>query len=813
MIKMLRFLPIIFCFFISVFSATLLAVENEAEETSELSVENSQTESEEYKKISKIKIIGTSTLSEDAVNNVLTIRTGEIPTKSIIRNNVKHLIDTGYFSDVSIAQNSDGVLVVTLKEKPTLREIEYEGFNVVDPANFKDKILTKPYSILDERKILKDLNTIEQEYIEKGYYLAKPDYVLSVTEQGNTSNLIFTVKENAPVTVRKVNILGNEYFSDAEIQAFMMTRPKTWLAFLNSSGVFRDEFLEADQNNITYIFRDNGFAEATVAPPYAILDKTKSNVDVSFYIEQGERFKIGKINFGGDLLVNEEELRSKLTLKEDDYYKISKFTADMSILKNFYGDKGYAFAYVYPSFDIDRKNKTYEVTYHITPGTKAYFRKIEITGNLKTRDNVIRRALKISEGQLFNSTDLERSKSEIEYTGYFAKAELLDSADSNSGFVDVKFIVEEKSTGQFRASIGASPSSFGGGDVRFFADLNYQERNLLGKGYALSTNVQISPSQDKKGKLNYSFGLDFLNPSIYNSPWNFGISGSYNYQLQSITQTSAANPIDIFIKQKSILAGASIGREIFDHLRLVFGYNYSQYFITPSIPLTQDYYQNGATEEVTQELVYDITDDASLPTSGFYGSILNAFGVRWTMGDYNYGTVTANFAYYLPIYFTRDFKTNFRFVFIPRYVYKTTRLQNVPYWKRFTLGSMYYMKGYTKQGETITPTVPVTISPVTGQTINMYTGGNRSFYGAVEYFIPLIPEVGLRFVAFAEAGTVLDDTDLLRLSNVKTDVGFGVRWTTSVAPFRFEWAFPVQKGGKLGESHFVFTVGLDGSNM
>jgi len=808
MIKMSRLLLILGVFLLSFINKGVLSFADESEPS-----ETHDSSEGKFESITSIKISGNNTLSEDAVMNVLTLKVGQTPSKQSVRNNVKSLIETGYFSDVSIAQDPDGALTIHLQEKPTLRDVDFEGFTVVSDSSFKDKLLTKPYSILDEKKLAQDLKTIEQEYVEKGYYLAKATYTLQPTGQKNVFNIIFSVIENIPVSVRQVNLLGNNYFADSQLKGFMMTRSKTWLSFLNSSGIFRDEFLDADQNNLAFFYRDNGFAEATVATPNAILDKSKTNVDVSFYIEQGERFKIDKITFAGDLIVPQGDLKKKLTLHEGEYYKISKFSNDMRILKNFYGDRGYAFAYVYPSFDIDRLNKTYSVTYHITPGTKAYFKRINITGNEKTRDNVIRRALKVSEGELFNATKLEKSKAEIEYLGFFSKVEVLQNADEKSGFINLTFFVEEKSTGQFRASLGASPSSFGGGDFKVFGDLNYRERNLLGLGYALSTNVQISPSQDQAGSLNYSFGLDFMNPSVYNSAWNFGVSGTYSYQVQSITQTSAANPLDVYIKQKSVVASASIGREIIDHLRLVFGYNYSQYFVDPSIPLTQDYYQNGRTEEVTQSLVYDITDDATLPTSGFYGSALNALGVRWTGGQYNYGTLVANFAYYLPVYFTKEFKTNFRFVFIPRYVYKTKKLQNVPYWKRFTLGNTYYMKGYTNQGEIISPTVPVTISPVTGQTINMYTGGNRSFYGAAEYFVPLIPEVGLRFVVFAEAGTVLDDNEFMKLSNVKYDVGFGMRWTTSVAPFRFEWAFPVEKNGRLGESHFVFTVGLDSSSM
>ena len=211
-----------------------------------------------------------------------------------------------------------------------------------------------------------------------------------------------------------MDLLGNEYFSDSEIQSFMATKPFSWLSILSSSGLYKDEFIAADQQNITYYYRDNGYAEATVASPLSRLDKNKRDIGVSFFIEEGERFNIGKVTINGDLIESEDELKENLSLKETAIYRISKFNFDMKTLKVTYGDKGYAFAYIYPTFNIDRAKKIYDINYNITKGEKAYFRKITIEGNIKTRDNVIRRALKVSEGQLFNSTKLDKSKSNIE---------------------------------------------------------------------------------------------------------------------------------------------------------------------------------------------------------------------------------------------------------------------------------------------------------------------------------------------------------------------------------------------------------------
>ncbi|MES2614583.1 MAG: BamA/TamA family outer membrane protein, partial [Bdellovibrionota bacterium] len=196
------------------------------------------------------------------------------------------------------------------------------------------------------------------------------------------------------------------------------------------------------------------------------------------------------------------------------------------------------------------------------------------------------------------------------------------------------------------------------------------------------------------------------------------------------------------------------------------------------------------------------------PTSGLYFSASNALGLKIFMGDFNYGSLSGNATYYLPVPFSDSYKTNFRFAFIPKYVYQTRTDQAVPFWKRLSLGNSYQMKGYSNPNEAISPKMQVTISPVSGQTAPIIYGGNKSYYGVMEYFVPVVPEAGLRFVVFGEAGTVLSEDQNFAFNDLYYDVGFGFRWITPIAPFRFEWAFPVQNG-QLGQSHFVFTIGYD----
>lgn len=754
---------------------------------------------------SKIKISGNRAISADAILNMMAIKPNTPFALEQTAKDIKSIFASGYFQDVQLHFDNGDELTVSVIERPIINKIDYQGFNIVSSSSLKDKITSKKYTIIDDKKLSQDLRSIEQAYIEKGYYLAKASYTLQSVQPGSI-DLIFNVTENDPISVRKVNLIGNWYFSDSELQAYMATRPLSWSSFFTSTGLFRDEYVSTDQQNLTYIYRDNGFAEAVVTTPLAYLDKSKVDIGVSFYIEQGERFHIGNIKFTGDLLQSEDELKEKVTLKEGELYRISKFNTDMKILKNIYGDEGYAFAYVYPAFHIDRVKKTYDIDYNITKGEKAYFRHIIVEGNVKTRDNVIRRAVKVSEGELFNATKLDKSKTNIERLGFFESVDLAQDSDPKQQSVDLKITVKEKSTGTLSASLGASPNSTGGTGVTFFGQLQYQEKNLIGKAYGIGANLQASPSPEGSGNFNYTIGLNFSNPSVYDSPWSFGINGNYSKQVQSITTSSAIN--QLYLTQKITSGGVSVGREIIENLRFSLGYSVSSYESSPTAPLTAKFYQSGKTEEISQTLTYDNTNNYLNPTSGTYLSGTNAFGSHLFIGEYRYGSASATAAYYLPISFTDSYKTNFRFAFQPRFVYQLGEDSAIPYWQRLKLGGPYYMKAYSYNGETIAPTIPVTISPVSGQTVPLIYGGNRSFYGVAEYFVPIIPEAGLRFVTFGEAGTVLDDYDSFTWDGISYDVGFGFRWVTPVAPFRFEWAFPIQNG-QVGTAHFVFSIGYD----
>lgn len=760
---------------------------------------------QQSQKIVEIRVQGGKAVQPDAILGLMDSKVGGPLNSTDVSEDVRSIFNSGYFRDVRIdAQvRPDGVvLTVVVDEKPSVREIKFVGFDAISSSSISEKLQVKKFTILDERKITADLRLIEQQYVEKGYYLARATYAVEAAETGEVT-LVYQVIENNPVWVAHVNLLGNAHFGDNELKGNMATREKRWSSWLTSAGSFKDEFVNRDKEFLSYIYRDNGFAEANISTPQSRLDVGRQTVDVSFNIEEGERFQIGSVKVSGDLLqkdngesaYSEQELVEKFQMKTGKWFRISQFQADLRMLTDLYGDHGYAFADILPKTAANRESKKIDVEFVITKGEKVYFRNIVVEGNAKTRDNVIRRNIKVAEGELFHATRLEKSKSAIERLGYFQEVQLIREPDVRNNRMDLRIKVKEKSTGTLSASLGASPSS----DTRtinFFAQGSYSEANLLGKGWNAGLSANFNPTGS------YSLNMNLTEPSLNDGPWSVTGFGAYDYEL------SQPIPFEPEKFSKILRFGLSVGREIVEDLRVSGGYSVERVIRNDVTPIGKLFTKQGVTEKLTQSISFDKTDSYLMPTSGFSMSATNALALKIFGGDNQFGLAEMSLNYYVPLFIGEEFKTNFRFVLEPAMVYPVNG-RPIPYWERLSLGTLYNMKAYYQEDKVIGPRLEVLNGPFAQNVNRIMAGGNRRVYGAAEYFVPLIPEANLRLVSFVESGIVLDEGETMKVDNFKHDVGFGLRWQTPIAPFRFEWAWPLEKGGRLGTMEFIFSVGND----
>ncbi len=752
--------------------------------------------------ISRIEVRGQRAVQAEAITELMDLKPGERLKPGLLREDIKRIFESGFFDDVQIRQSSGPsglVLRVLVSEKPSVREIRFVGLNEVDEDSVQEKLQTKIYTIINDGKLNADQRAIEQLYVEKGYYLARATYSLEQAETGEV-DVVFHVFENSKVAVGRVNLLGNMFFSDTELKSGMFTRRKNWSSFLTSAGTFKDEFVNRDKEFLSYYYKDNGFAEATVSAPSSRLDGARESVEVSYYIEEGERYDVGEISFKGDLIFTDKELRERMSLESGKIFRISKFQRDLQTLQDVYGDEGFAFADIVPKTAAKREERLIDIEFEITKGEKVYFRKIEIVGNSKTRDNVIRRNMRVSEGELFHSTRLRESKSRIERLGFFEEVVIQRLPDAPNNAMDLQIKVKEKSTGSLSASLGASPDR-DGRDFSFFAQGKYTEANLLGRGWNSALSFDILPPPEADASIGWGLNLSFREPSINDGPWSLSLSGSYK---RSESRPFEGEPLALTEEYR---AGVFLGREVFEDFRISAGYVFKWIErppITPAVDWTEEL---GITEAVVTSATYDKTNNYLFPTDGYYLSLENRYATPILWGDHSFGRVEFTAEYYVPVVFGDDFLTNFRFAFSPGYMYPVDG-KPIPIWERYRLGTQLAMKAYTARERVISPRASVLYSPYSSTTREISLGGNRRLYGSAEYFVPLIPEANLRFVTFAEAGSVLAENDNFEFEDLKYDVGFGFRWMTPIAPFRFEFAFPVEER-KLGRSEFIIFIGGD----
>lgn len=751
-------------------------------------------------KISAIRVEGNHAVQSEAIVGLINSKVGAQLSPGDIRSDIRAIYRSGFFQDVRIEQadGKDGIeLVVVVVEKPIISEIQYEGFREVQSSSIGEKLSTKRYTIVDEKKLAGDVRTIEQMYVEKGYYLARVSYETRAQPNGEVA-LVFKVIENNPIVVGRISILGNTRFSDGELKNGMMLGEKRWGSFLNSTGIFRDEIVARDKEFIAYLYKDNGYIEADVSTPLSRLSLARQRVDISFNIEEGESYQIGKISFAGDLLFGEKDFRNKVALRDGALFRISQFQADVKTLTDLYNDEGYAFVDIVPETTTNRTARTVDIVWKITKGEKAYFRNITIEGNDNTRDNVIRRNIKVAEGERFHGTRIEKSREAIERLGFFQEVQIQRVPDAKNRVVDLRVKVKEKPTGSLNASIGASPSS--GGVVNFVFQGAYSQANFLGKGWETSVTGNLTKNQ---ASTNPNWGLDlrFVEPSINDSPWSLETYGKFDFEY---TRPVKSEPERVSRRTRG---GLSLGREIVEDLRLNLGYSYERVQTDNINPVFSFLTEQGNTERFSQSVTYNKTNNYRMPTSGFYGSISNILAVKVLGGDYTFGKTDFSAVYYVPVNFSDEFQSNFRFAFEPGIVYPVGGVR-VPVWERLKLGGQYNMRAYQRDSEVISPRRLMIDSPRALAPVSVVVGGTTRLYGAAEYFLPLIPEANLRLVTFAESGTILGANEDFAWKKLRYDVGMGIRWNTPIAPFRFEWAWQLEKR-KLGKNDFVFTIGFD----
>jgi outer membrane protein insertion porin family len=521
-----------------------------------------------------------------------------------------------------------------------------------------------------------------------------------------------------------------------------------------------------------------------------LITTDRNYVDITFNVEEGLQYSIGSIDVSGDILYDKEKLIKWMSLKPGELFRYSKFQKDIEMLVDKYGDLGYAYVDPNPKTRFNDATKTVDLNYEITKGEKVYFGTFSVVGNTKTRDNVIRREFEVADSELYSGTRLRTSKDNVQRLGFFEEVQFLKERDGEDPTVlNYKVKVKEKPTGQLQAALGYSPG--GATKASWFGQGRYDEKNQSGKGWA--TDFSLRYDGNKSLKLSGGFS----DPRVRDSQWSLGTNLDYESYETSYVQGVNVNEV-----RKT--ASLSVGRQIIELIRAGITYRFTQVTQDQKVFIFEKFKSEGIKKAVSLGLSRSDLNDFLDPTEGSTLSLRHSFnGGPLLGGDFRFMETMVEASYYFPIDFTDTFRTHFKFY---GNLGKLWPYQNepIPLVERYRLGGQGNLRGY--DFNRISPYYALQRSP--DLTTTYYSGGDKQLYFQLEYFVPLIPEAGIKALVFMDSGRVFDDSEDVSFGQLKRDVGYGFRWVTPIAPFRFEFAYPIEGNGTLGDPKPIFSIGI-----
>lgn len=820
-------------------------------------------------RVREIRIEGNSLVSDSAVQAQLKSRVGQSYRKSNVIEDVKILFNLGYFNNiyVDLKKTSKGeILTYHVEEKRRINTITYKGSQVLSKKKLEELSQLKKYEFLNIQKLKTGITEIKNALKEKGYFLSDVEYEVKNLEKDQV-DLIVSIKEGKKILIKGVSIIGNKNIKSRRIKRFLASKEKNILSFLTSGAVYSEEKIKRDQQVIRYLYLEEGFLEMNLIDTVLTLAPDQSGLYISFTVQEGEKFKVGQIDFKGDLLFSKVELRENQGLKTGDTFVYSKLQNDLTRLRTLYGDKGYAYANVVPQFRT-QEGDTIHVLFSIEKGDPVYLRHIDISGNDHTRDKVIRRMIPLSEGDLYNATEILRSKASIQRLGYFEEVKFLNqSVIGEDDQIDLLVSIRERDKlGEF--SLGGGYSS----SMGFSVQGRLNQENLL--GYGTSVGVQgtllFQPRQeDFFGP--FFFDASYIDPYFLDSDWYFGLKfsayyrgyvdrffeilriqndtgGSENQNLlvpfqvtdevkysefYDFNRSDYLNYISYYRFYTERIGGKfSFGKIFQNKIKVLSHFGLEDIRFTHSIDPTifNGEEAGGLRSTIGGSVDYDFRDDRFFPRNGLatnmnleytYQNKEDESSLKFTQFDI-WGSYYFDLQRFFSIFSNQFFNWDFLKEVVIKNKIQYGKLHllsdegSIPFDKLYLLGGPTSLRGFSmnsvgekRESSRLRVKNPdSTLSPV----FIPYGGVEQLFYN-LELKFPLVKEAKVFGILFFDMGYADDMilSELFNLSKFRKNVGFGLFLVTPLGPMNVKWGIPFNAREEYGESlyEFQFNMGYD----
>ncbi len=546
----------------------------------------------------EIRVEGAQRIEPDTIRSYVPISAGQRITTRALDEALKKLFATGLFADVIVRREGSAV-VIRVVENPIINRIAFEGNKRISNEILRDEVKLRPRIVYTRTRIQTDVQRLIDVYRRNGRFAASVEPKVIQLPQ-NRVNLVFEIKEGPVTEIRRISFVGNRRYSDSDLRSVVRTKETAWYRFLSSDDTYDPDRLTFDRELLRRFYLSKGYADFRVVSAIAELAPNRGGFFITFTIEEGERYRFGEIKVSAKLRdLSAEKLRSQIQVKNGDWYNADTVENVISNLTDVVGTLGYAFVDIRPKVKRTKEKRTIDVTFNVREGPRVFVERIDITGNLRTIDPVIRREMTLVEGDAFNASKMRRARKRIRNLGFFEKVEVKNVAGSKPDKTVLQVKVRERSTGEITFGAGFSSA------VGILGDVGIRERNLLGKGQDLLLKTTIAAESSQ-------IDLQFTEPYFLDRKLAAGID---------LFRTTTDLRDESSFERESLGAGLRLGFEYSEKLRQRLRYRISQEEVTnvqsdASLAIRE---QEGSAvkSELSQTLTYDSRDDRFQPTEGF----------------------------------------------------------------------------------------------------------------------------------------------------------------------------------------------------
>jgi len=739
---------------------------------------------QEERRIERVDIRGNLRVEEDAIRVHLRTQPGQSLDEAALDADVRSAYQMGFFDQVSVevlpGEAGGVVVVLQVRERPLVRNVTVEGTDKLDKEEVEGALKVRPYTILDPLKAREGAEAARRVYVEKGYLDAEITYETKTVGE-NEVDVVYKVTEHDRVRIVDVVVEGNEAFSDRKLRSVMQTKERSPISFITGSGVLNKEVLRTDTERLTAWYYDHGYIMVRVAEPE--VERIDDGLRVLVKIDEGERFRVGDVSITGEQLPPDpERLVEGLETSRGEIFRASALRQDIQKITERLSEDGYAFATVEPDTRPNVEAKTVDVVFQADRGEQVFIDRIEVTGNTKTRDYVIRREMRLHEQEMFSATRLRKSREALQRLGFFQEVNITTRRATSNDRMNVIVDVKEAQTGSFSAGAGFSSTD------NLLLNVRIQENNLFGRGQRLILNADV-------GSLRRNILLSFTEPYFAGTPLTAGID-VFSWLLAFDTFDRAGTGFGI----NGTYPVTALGYTSFlgfplDEVRIGAAYRFEQASIEDLSQSATDSIRAEAgtslISSITPRLTRNTLNHALDPTAGSLQDVsVEVAGLggdrflkaelheRWyytflrskALGDFTYslgGTLGYGFGEGglsgkdLPL-FERYFPGG---------------INSIRGFKARTLGPREFLKNASGQ---IVSTDPI--------------GGSQEVILNNEIIFPIVQSLGVKGVLFVDAGNAYGTEELqgepefLSIENTRFAAGGGVRWLSPLGPLRIELA-------------------------